>query len=115
MGMLGQWISKPRGFTEFDKLVNKSEPEKLDAIAKAIDDGHLWLEIRETFGAIKKNQKLDQHIREEWYNENDKGWWPLDPTEEIRTEALYQVIQRVRESMKAGGPGPRKHVSSTNF
>lgn len=112
MGMLGQWIAKPRGFTEFDKLLNDADTAKLDAIEKAIDDGHLWLEIRDRFGAITGNPDLDKHIREDWYNENDKGWWAPDAAEEIRTEALYQVIQRVHESMRAGGPGARKHVSS---
>lgn len=111
MGMAGLWIAKPKGFSEFDDLCNDDEKRK-DA-DDLIKNGELWTEIRQKLIVDKstdrssRENRRNRHIDKDWYNQDEEGWWPVDPVEEIRTEALNQIIRRLEAKDK-----PKKHVSS---
>ncbi len=117
MGMLGQWISRPVRFVAMDKALNAMTIEQQENLKTAVKAGALWTDLRKDFGfvpidsglAANAQQNLrdhDCHIEKHWYNSDDKGWWPLDPTEEIRTEALYQTIRLSLASPVDGKPKP---------
>lgn len=114
MGMLGQWVSRPRRVEDLDNAINNADAATLDAMMKDIRDKHeLFLDIRDKYGfapvpanadpsTIASIKADDDHIRKHWFNEDEEGWWPFDPTHEIRTEAIYRVAEMVRKSIDAG-------------
>ncbi len=110
MGMAGLWIAKPTGFSEFDSVCNSKKMR--ENVEDLINQGQLWTEIRHRLIVDENKKRGDddpkrhRHIDKHWYNQDEEGWWPFEPVEEIRTEALYQIIQRLK-----GLENP-KHVSS---
>ena len=120
MGMLGQWVSRPRRVEDLDSAINNADAATLDAMMKDIRDGELFLDIRDKYNfapvpddvdasTLASIRADDDHIRKHWFNEDEEGWWPFDPTHEIRTEAIYRVAEMVRESIKDGN---RKRANS---
>jgi hypothetical protein len=43
------------------------------------------------------NEMEEQHVREDWFGEGGKGWWPKEPMEALFRKGMIRAIELLRE------------------
>jgi len=43
------------------------------------------------------NEAEERHVREDWFGEGGKGWWPKEPMEALLRKGMIRAIELLRE------------------
>jgi len=52
-------------------------------------------DVCERFGLFA-NEREARHVREDWFGENGKGWWPTQPMEALFRKGMTRAIELLR-------------------
>jgi len=89
-------------------------PGFLRALDRASVNRHEWPEegVQELFRILRKagtlakvcarfglfaNEAEERHVREDWFGEGGKGWWPKEPMEALLRKGMIRAIELLRE------------------
>jgi hypothetical protein len=64
----------------------------VDQILADLRSGANIVDVAKRHGVIPSNAEED-HLRNDWYNETGKGWWPDQPVAEIVRKAYIEAIR----------------------
>jgi len=68
----------------------------VEALFRILRKGGSLAKVCARFGLFA-NEAEEQHVREDWFGEGGKGWWPKEPMEALFRKGMIRAIELLRE------------------
>jgi hypothetical protein len=70
--------------------------EGVEELFRILRKGGSLAKVCALFGLFA-NEAEERHVREDWFGEGGKGWWPKEPMEALFRKGMIRAIELLRE------------------
>jgi hypothetical protein len=90
-------VQKPAFLVKLCEASQRRKDFDLDQILTTLGSGRNLVDIGKDYGLITSDAE-EQHLRRDWYDETNQGWWKSQqPVEPIVRQAYIEAIRLVQE------------------